>query len=295
MNYAFDYATIGFRPYAETGEFVTVGVLAYQNETRQFGFRLLTANRCARVNGLFPKLDRQLFRTVLEHLQLEMTGLQKTLTPADAAGVPFFQTMVDEPNAIFQAITSPREGLFFFPKKGRRLAEDMEAILADLKYKFIDQNLSDPNRAIESNMTRSIRAILKKERILRAYQENVKLGTPEFQVTFPLVHFHPDGTRADRAIRPLNLNLETSSDIYNHGDEWAQRIRRLQRLGQRPDRCLIALKQPDAGDELRTKAFEAIRQEFEDMEIETADEQDAARIVNFSRIPEEKSFRLAAG
>lgn len=64
--------------------------------------------------------------------------------------------------------------------------------------------------------------------------------------------------RADRAMRPLNFDLATSTDIYNHGDEWIQRMKRLKRLDYRPDQCLIAARAPKDETDHRGEAFRQI-------------------------------------
>lgn len=294
MTRAFDYATIGFRPYSETGEFVTVGVIAFEPKTRRMGYELLSAKKSARIRGLFPRLERQIFTLAMEQLRGEMQAVAAALTPEKGADVPYFAAMLEDQAGIFQSITSPREGMFFFPKKGRRLAADMDEALAILRLRFIDQNLVEAVPAVEGEMARHLKALLRREKVLAAYEKDVRLGPDEFHVFFPLVHFTKVEKKADRAIRPLNFDLTNSTDIFNHGDEWTQRLRRLDKLGHRPERCLIALKAPGEEDATRMNAFLEIRKEFQGLGVELADELDHANILGFARIPEEKNLKLHA-
>lgn len=50
-----------------------------------------------------------------------------------------FPPFREKENGLFAAITRPREGVFCFPVKGRRMAADMKAVLEALKARFIDQ------------------------------------------------------------------------------------------------------------------------------------------------------------
>jgi hypothetical protein len=136
--------------------------------------------------------------------------------------VPIFPPFREKENGLFAAITSPREGVFRFPVKGRRMAADMKTVLEALTARFIDQKGLTPQQAVEQQMARELRKVLKDAKILPAYKRDVRIGPEEYQVTFALAHVTGEGM-ADRALRPLNFDLTTSTDIFNHGDEWTQK------------------------------------------------------------------------
>jgi hypothetical protein len=293
MKRTYDFATIGFRPFPETQEFVTIGVVALDIAARQLDFVLQDTRKTARVLAMFPKAGKALYREARNKLELELASIRNAVNRQGAGGnVPFFPVLRDKEDGLFAAITSPREGVFCFPVKGRRMADDMEVLLEALKTRFIDQDGLTAQQVGEQQMARALKNSLRAARILPAYTQNAKIGPEEFQVTFAFAHLNGDH-RADRALRPLNFDLSNSTDIYNHGDEWIQKMRRLKRLGFRPDRCLIAARAPkDEGDH-RGAAFRQIRDDLVADDFVWIGENETEKLVNFARIAEETVLKLA--
>ena len=120
-NRAFDFATVGFRPYVYTKEFVTIGVVARDTATGEFGYSLLDENERERIDVMFPKLGAQIY-----------TEARKKI----ASDLAFAR---NDKNCTFSF--TPREGVICFPVQGRRLAESMPDALASLKEKFVEQNV----------------------------------------------------------------------------------------------------------------------------------------------------------
>ncbi|MCX6846810.1 MAG: DUF3037 domain-containing protein [Verrucomicrobia bacterium] len=292
MKRTYDFATIGFRPHTETEEFVTIGVLALDVQARYFGFTLLNARRTGRVHPMFPTA-KALYKEARKLVETELAAIQKAVN-GDGFGtnVPVFPTLRDDKGGLFGAITSPREGVICYPVKGRRMAENMEEVLDTLRNRFIDRHLLPPAQAVEQEMTKHLAKVLRQARLIPAYKRNVTLGNEEYMVPFAFAHMTGDH-RADRALRPLNFDLATPTEIYNHGDEWITRLKRLERQGYRPDRILFALRAPGEGETLRQKAFEEIRDELTNQGYEAPPEEDVGRIVNFARIEEPADLKLA--
>lgn len=293
MKRVFDFATIGFRPFAETQEFVTIGVVALDTAARHFDFVVQDARKTGRILAMFPKAGKALYREARAKLELELESIRKAVNGQGAgAEVPVFPAFREKENGLFAAITSPREGVFCFAVKGRRMAADMTEVLAALKTRFIDQDGLTAQQAAEQQMAKALCRVLYVAKILPAYKRDVKIGPEEYQVTFALAHLK-DEHRADRALRPLNLDLTTSTDIYNHGDEWIQRLRRLKRLGFRPDRCLIAVREPKDETAHRGEAFRQIRDELVGDDFEWVGESETDKVVAFARLPESPVLKLA--
>ena len=293
MKRIYDFATIGFRPYAETEEFVTIGVVALDVAARQFDFILQKAGKTGRVLGMFPTVEKGLYREARNKLEADLEGIRQAVNGLGVGvDVPIFPSFRDKENGLFAAITSPREGVFCFPVKGRRMAADMATVLKALKTRFIDQDGLTPQQAAEQQMARELRRVLEDAKILPAYKRDVKIGPEEYQVTFALAHLTGD-RRADRALWPLNFDLATSTEIYNHGDEWIQRMRRLKRLDYRPDRCLITAREPRAEAGLLATAFRQIRDELLNDDFVLVGEFDTAKVVEFARLPEPPMLKLA--
>ena len=293
MKRTYDFATIGFRPYTETEEFVTIGVVAVDVAARHFDFVLQDARKTGRVLGMFPAIEKTLYREARNKLEAEFEGIRQAVNGLGVGvEVPVFPSFREKENGLFAAVTSPREGVFCFPVKGRRMAADMKTVLEKLKARFVDQDGLAPQQAVEQQMATELRKVLKDAKILPAYERDVKIGPEEFQVTFALAHLTGDH-RADRALRPLNFDLATSTDIYNHGDEWTQKMKRLKLLGFRPDRCLITAREPNEEAGLRREAFRQIQNELLADDFVLAGESETDKVVDFARLPEAPVLKLA--
>ena len=293
MKRTYDFATIGFRPFPETQEFVTMGVVALDTAARQFDYVLQDARKTSRVLAMFPKAGKTLYREARGKLETELTSIRNAVNGQGPGGnVPLFPAFRDKEDGLFAAITSPREGVFCFPVKGRRIAADMPAVLEALKLRFIDQDGLTAQQAVEQEMAKALRRLLRDAKILPAYKRDVKIGPDEFQVTFAFAHLL-DTHRADRALRPLNFDLTTSTDIYKHGDQWISQMRRLKRLGYRPDRCLITARAPKDETDHRGEAFRQIRDELIGDDFVWADELETDKVIEFARLPEMPVLKLA--
>lgn len=293
MRRSYDFSTIGFRPFPETQEFVTMGVVALDTAARQFDFVLQDARKTGRVLAMFPKAGKALYREARAKLETELTSIRNAVNGQGPGGnVPLFPIFREKEDGLFAAITSPREGVFCFPAKGRRMAADMPAVLDALKVRFIDQDGLTAQQAVEQEMAKALRRVLRDAKILPAYNRDVKIGPDEFQVTFAFAHLL-ETHRADRALRPLNFDLTTSTDIYKHGDQWISQMRRLKRLGYRPDRCLITARAPKDESDHRGEAFRQIRDELIGDDFVWADEMDTDKVIDFARMPESPVLRLA--
>ena len=150
MKRTYDFATIGFRPFTETQEFVTMGVVALDTTARHFDFVIQDARKTGRVLGMFPKAGKVLYREARNKLETELEGIRQAVNGLGVGvDVPIFPTFRDNENGLFAAITSPREGVFCFPVKGRRMAFDMKNVLEALKTRFIDQDGLTVQQAVE--------------------------------------------------------------------------------------------------------------------------------------------------
>jgi hypothetical protein len=75
MRRTYDFATIGFRPFPETQEFVTIGVVALDIAARQFDFVLQDARKTGRVLAMFPKAGKSLYREARAKLETELASI----------------------------------------------------------------------------------------------------------------------------------------------------------------------------------------------------------------------------
>lgn len=70
-------------------------------------------------------------------------------------------------------------------------------------------------------------------------------------------------------------------------------MRRLKRLGYRPDRCLINARAPKDETDHRGEAFRQIRDELIGDDFVWAGEHETDKVVVFARLPESPVLKLA--
>lgn len=131
-------------------------------------------------------------------------------------------------------------------------------------------------------MVRLVREALQQDRRLNALFRADEVGTPDYQVTFPLVHCHEGRTLA--AIKPLDLAQPDPQQIYEHGGRWAERLRRLKRLGAMPDHgVLVTTEAPPPEDERRHLAYRDIVGELRELSVQVSGVEQAGQILAFAR------------
>lgn len=87
-----NYAILRFRPYAETEEFVNVGVLVACAEPCLLRFAAQTSMP-ARAKALFPKQDEDAFASALNGLMLEMRRLEAEAHEPKRVQMAFIETV----------------------------------------------------------------------------------------------------------------------------------------------------------------------------------------------------------
>src|SRR5688572_8592788 len=177
---AFPFATIGFRPFRETGEFVTMGVVAYDPVGRQLAFQLEDARKTARVNGLFPGLDLDLYRTATRAAREELEAVQETL----GNGAPPFLQFQDPKANVFTALIAPREGIVFYPMNGRRMAETLDHAVRELFNRYVCRVNLVPQERVEEVMERNIRKLFDRLHLKQAYRPDVVVGNEQYHARF---------------------------------------------------------------------------------------------------------------
>lgn len=134
MNRTYDFATIGFRPYPETGEFVTIGVIAVNTMGGEMGYRLIDKNRSERIKHMFPNFSPELYETIWDKLDGKLLHA-KYATMAENENVP-----IPISQGWFNALTTSRDGMFSYPVKGRWIAPSLKDVLGELNDRYLDQS-----------------------------------------------------------------------------------------------------------------------------------------------------------
>ncbi|MCW7540556.1 DUF3037 domain-containing protein [Aquabacterium sp. A7-Y] len=272
MNkFACRYAVVQFMPYSETGEFVNVGVVLTCPATGYFDFRLQT-RKYARVTGFFDELSPNVYRTALQTIQGE---LQRVCVLAAQAPV---SRRADYVREVFTALVHPREAIVRFGGVRAVLTDSPEAELKRLFDDYVDRAFATPEY-IEQTMTKRLMALLGSLNLPQPFRP-AKIGDDEVHARFPLVQRWGDDFR--KVIKPLNLTQDEPNGIFDHGDAWVNKVRRLRRKDLLPAEVLFAVAGPPETDIKRRAAFEEICHALASLDVQTVNEAADHRIVEFA-------------
>lgn len=298
LRLVLNYATVGFRPYREMGEFVNVGVVAVEAKSRFVSYRLISPQRTKRISACFPELDLAIYREGLRRLENELSALAiETNSFTDdnrqpgrshpAQGDLFIQ---EGDIDLFRRLTSSQASPFFYAVHGTRLASDAETCLDELYRRYVEHWNLAPVDYEEKKLVRKIRKLLRDHRLERLYREAPWVGTEAYHVGIPLA-FTPRGAELPaKAIKPLNLARSTPTRIYTHGDEWIAKVRRLERLACLPDSFLFVVRKPD--DPESRKAADEICDGLVNAGADVVDIANKEAIVDFAKIEEQPELEL---
>lgn len=227
-----NYALIRFLPYRETGEFVNVGVVLYAPETNYFGFKL-TERRNSRVRKFFPELDPSIYRAAIGSLRRELERNQDQFHGLFGA--------VSEGLTAFRAMLRLRESLLHFAEPGMKLGMPSD-VLDKLFCEYVQRSFAHSAAYQETEMRHRLAGWLKDWGLRPLYKTDRLVGDEMFRLTLPFVHF--DKEKITAAIKPLDLNRTEPTEVYNHGGDWVQRFRRLQRRGTMPAKMVVPVQFP---------------------------------------------------
>lgn len=265
------YAVVQFVPYSETGEFVNAGVVLVCPQTGYFDFRLQT-RKYARVTAFFDELAPKLYLTAMKVIQGEMEHVRDMLVREGATGPDELAR-----NA-FTSLVHPREAIIRFSPARVLLAEEPQKELKRLFDHYVDRAFATPEY-VETAMVRRISALLK-DLNLQAPFRAAKIGDDVVHAKFPLVQRR--GVLYRKVIKPFNLNQPEPNGIFDHGDAWVQKMRRLRMRNLLPAEVLFTVAGPRAADTRRYAAFREICTELERLDVLTVEEVARDRIVQFA-------------
>src|SRR5665213_2096532 len=226
-----NYTLIRFLPYRETGEFVNIGVVLYAPEVRRFAFRIANkTNR--RVKNFFPEMNQDVYRTSVDALSHELRRQTGVFAMIDevSMGLGAFSTMLRW-----------RETLLHFAEPGMKLGDPCE-VLDTLYAEYVERRFALAPEYQESVMRNRLSGWLKDWGLRKRYRTNLKVGDAMFHLSLPFVHM--DHGEVTAAIKPLDLNREEPTDVYDHGGLWIQRFERLKERRKLPERMIVPVLLP---------------------------------------------------
>ena len=266
------YAVVQFVPYSETGEFVNAGVVLVCPQTGYFDFRLQT-RKYARVTAFFDELAPKVYLTAIKVIQGEMERVRAMLTTAAPSGTD------DLARAAFTSLVHPREAIIRFSPARVLLAEAPEKELERLFDHYVDRAFATPEY-VETAMAKRLTALLKGLDLQAPFRAE-KIGDDVVHAKFPLVQRR--GAQFRKVIKPFNLTQAEPNGIFDHGDAWVQKMRRLRDRNLLPADVLFAVAGPRPTDTKRYAAFREICVELERLDVLTVEEASKNRIVEFAQ------------
>lgn len=278
MNFACNYAVARFLPYVETEEFVNIGVLLHCSETGYLDFRL--ARKWSRVTAFFPELDKEVFRNASQLFRVDLTNARMT------AGSDHPQQLVmaatpGEDEKVFRETVRTRESLFRFGTPRTVLTANPEAKLEDLYSFYVDRQFAREREYQETMMTNHLRKMFFRSGSGFFFRSEA-IGNENYSVNVPFVF--RKGNLALKAIKPLDLNKETSTKIYEHGDQWIKRVQRLRAIDCLPRQFLFAVRSPAEGQTNRIEAAREIERELELLDTTIVPFRADAQLLEFARV-----------
>lgn len=243
MKTAFQYATIELMPYPELGEFVIVGVVAV-GLGRSMHYRILGAKQTKRLTHFFPEIERKVFTQTLSNVADEFRMLEENLNAGPDMGLaPLLDLGGSDGKAIFRVLTSAREGTVRIRARGVVMAADVDRWIADAFDRFVRRIGEAPLDPAEFVFTHRIRRLLTEWKMDQAYKET-PIRERHIHATFPFAYTPEGATIPERAIKPLYLGHASPTKIFDHGDRWLQKVRRLRQFGCLPERVIFPVQLP---------------------------------------------------
>jgi hypothetical protein len=272
-----NYAVVRFLPYRETGEFVNVGVVLFCRDAGFFDVALETQRR-RRVTDFFPELDRDLFSQGRQTFNQELRRVKQMLCADD-------RKLADDARlTIFRELVRPRESVFRFSEVGTVLAEDPAKKLAELFDRFVNRQFAKTKEYQETVMVHRLTEMLRAHQLIRHYRTNQKVGNDDFHVLMPIVsEARNDRGAALRAIKPLDLDRDEPTKIYDHGDIWIKRVERLRKVNQLPEGMLFTVREATTDDK-RIEACQKIREELTRLDVCVLTSGDENGVLEFANL-----------
>ena len=272
-EFACRYAIVQFVPFSETGEFANVGVVLVCPETGFFDFKL-QGRRYARITAFFEELSADVYRTSIRAIQTELERIQQLVIQ-----LPASNERGDAIRQLLTGLTHPREAMVRFGAVRPILVDDPKAELANLFGHYVERAFATPEY-VEHTMTKRIQTLLD-GLALPAPFKSERIGDDQIHATFPLVQRR--GDMLTKVIKPLNLAQDEPNRIFDRGDAWLQKIRRLRKRNLLPNDVLFAVAPPPQADAKRFGAYTEICTELRQTGITLVDAQEDPKILAFAR------------
>lgn len=265
------YTLVRLLPQVDAGEFANIGVVLACPKQTFFEFRLI--KRYGRVTRFFDEFTGDLFLRVRREIEAELRHIRTQIGTSGARD----QTVVLR---VLQDLTKPRESMVRYAPLRMLMTDNPEAELNRLVARYVQRNGEGLPQRREEALTRHVNKILRAKQLAHVFEPD-EVGPEEFHVQLPLVH-ERDG-KVLAAIKPLDLTQDEPVKVYEHGDLWVGRLRRLKLLGALPAGMLVPVEGPMLKGTRLYQAYEAIVGELGDMGIEVTEAANNTKILEFAQ------------
>jgi hypothetical protein len=265
------YAVVQFAPYRETGEFANAGMVLMCPETGYFDFKLQT-RRTKRITDFFDELPRDFYVRAVKAMKDELQRVSQVVAAAPSHG------RADYLRHVFDSLIHPREAVVRFSAPRAVMTADPVAELSKQFDHYVDRTFATPEY-VEQVMEKRIKALLGGLQLAAPFMPQ-RVGNDEFHARFQLVQ-EQDGVLT-KIIKPFHLNQAETVGIYEHGDAWLQKIKRLRDRKLLPEAVLFAIKAPPQTDAKRHAAYTEICSDLRKLDVLTVDENAERQIEDFA-------------
>lgn len=273
-KFACRYAIVQFMPYVETGEFANVGVVLVCPHTGYFGFQLQT-RRYARITAFFDELKARVYLEAIKALEHELARIAGVVKTSARTGPTDAQQLRD----LFIGLVHPREAILRFGQPRSLLTTAPEAAVGELFRHYVEREFVT-HEYLETAMEKQLKGLLKDITLPAPFQHE-RVGNDEFHAAFPFVQKQEGAIT--KIIKPFNLSQEEPNRIYEHGDPWIQKMKRLRSRGLLPDDVLFTVAEPPSEDRKRVAACNEIIAELREQKILVAPANDHAQVIQFAK------------
>ncbi len=236
-----NYSVIRFLPYPESGEFVNIGVVVSSPQTGFFDFRI-ERRKFRRIANFFPELRSGVYREAIHACSDEISRVKVGI---GINGKNAYQTAIDSTftTALFRELIRPRETIIRYSEPGTVMTHEPEALLDELFSHYVERMFAQEQDYQEEIMRKRVVEVLRAHQLLVRFKQGVRVGNEEYGFRWPFVT-EPRIGFFEKAIKPLNLAQEDSTKIYDHGELWVNRVRRLRKLNLAPRQILFTVNEP---------------------------------------------------
>ncbi len=260
MRYACKYNIIRFQPYAETEEFVSIGIVLYIPAYRKLFFKVLNTRQNERITHFFKKLDNNLFKYTVQIIQAELKRIQELLN--------------HNSSDLYAELVRPREDIIRYSNNRVIFSTDPENTVNELFEYYVHHSFVHKKQH-EEEIAKKIKELLQINNLSSQFKE-ISVGNDKYALRLPFVG------KKQQIIKPIHFRHTKSTEIIEHGLVWLTKINQLQLYGYaRLDTTLFAYKAPENTKSKLFEAFSDVRKQIEDSGIIMADIKKSDKITEF--------------